>query len=107
MDFMIAQEKPKFEQQIASLRDFFVFLTAPVFSRPLLNQTAEVGGKINFKCYVSGPPKPDIKWYKNGKIIINKSGLVNIIDRYVLYVCTVPLLDVTKVTSNRYILAVG
>lgn len=65
----------------------FFFLTAPVFSRPLLNQTAEVGGKVNFKCYVSGSPKPDIKWYKNGKIIINKSGLLNIIDRYVLYHC--------------------
>ena len=84
---MILLEKPKFEHQIASLRNVFFFLTAPVFSKSLQNQTAEVGGKANFRCYVSGSPKPDIKWYKNGKIIINKSGLFNIIDRYVLYYC--------------------
>lgn len=56
---------------------------------------------------MSGFFKLDIKWYKNGKIIINKSGLVNIIDRYVLYVCIVLLLDVIKVIFNRYILVVG
>ena len=84
---MILLEKPKFERQITRLRNVFFFLTAPVFSKSLQNQTAEVGGKANFRCYVSGSPKPDIKWYKNGKIIINKSGLFSIIDRYVLYYC--------------------
>ena len=84
---MILLEKPKFERQITRLRNVFFFLTAPVFSKSLQNQTAEVGGKANFRCYVSGSPNPDIKWYKNGKIIINKSGLFSIIDRYVLYYC--------------------
>lgn len=64
-----------------------LFFTAPAFNKPLLNQTAEVGGRVQFKCYVSGSPKPGITWYKNGKIIKNKSGLFSIIDRCVLYHC--------------------
>lgn len=49
------------------------FLTAPVFDKPLYNQTVEENGRATLKCYASGNPTPDITWYRNGKPIRNRS----------------------------------
>ncbi|XP_068728171.1 inactive tyrosine-protein kinase transmembrane receptor ROR1-like isoform X3 [Montipora capricornis] len=48
---------------------------APVFDKPLNNETVSEGGRATFKCYASGNPLPDIMWYKHGKPIRDESGL--------------------------------
>ncbi|KAM7438146.1 Inactive tyrosine-protein kinase transmembrane receptor ror1 [Porites harrisoni] len=54
---------------------------APVFGSQLSNQTVVEGGRAVFRCYVSGKPEPNVTWYRNGKLIRNRSGSFTIVSK--------------------------
>ena len=48
------------------LYSFIVPRTPPDFVEPLVDQTAAQGERVEFHCQISGDPKPNVKWYKDG-----------------------------------------
>lgn len=55
--------------------DFQLFevtvLTPPTFYQKIESVTLPVAGTVSFNCSASGNPKPEVEWYKNGKLIQN------------------------------------
>ncbi|VDN04253.1 unnamed protein product [Thelazia callipaeda] len=49
----------------------------PFFTKGLVDKWLERGDKLTLKCVVTGSPKPEIKWYRNG-ILLRKSDKISI-----------------------------
>lgn len=59
-------------------------LTPPAFHQKIQSVRLPVAGTVSFNCSASGNPKPEVEWYKNGKLIQNnfvrhsKDGILRI-----------------------------
>ncbi|XP_073433517.1 uncharacterized protein [Dendrobates tinctorius] len=49
--------------------EFQVTQSPPNFLIPILDSTASLGTKANFKCVVDGTPVPDVCWYKDDSLV--------------------------------------
>nr|XP_029725955.1 titin-like isoform X8 [Aedes albopictus] len=66
-----AYRKPEWVQYMEDMKEALQAAYAPPsFSMEIKDSRAMLGEKGFFECHFAGNPKPDILWYRNGKIII-------------------------------------
>uniref|UniRef100_A0A182TKY5 Ig-like domain-containing protein n=1 Tax=Anopheles melas TaxID=34690 RepID=A0A182TKY5_9DIPT len=66
-----AYRKPEWVQHMEELKEALqASYSTPSYSVEIKDSRAMLGEKGFFECHFAGNPKPDILWYRNGKIII-------------------------------------
>uniref|UniRef100_A0A182K1R7 Ig-like domain-containing protein n=1 Tax=Anopheles christyi TaxID=43041 RepID=A0A182K1R7_9DIPT len=66
-----AYRKPEWVQHMEELKEALqASYSTPSYSLEIKDSRAMLGEKGFFECHFAGNPKPDILWYRNGKIII-------------------------------------
>ncbi|XP_067270783.1 LOW QUALITY PROTEIN: obscurin [Pseudorasbora parva] len=74
--------------------------SAPCFEQHLANYSAKLGQTVKLFCKVTGIPKPEIKWYKDGHTVEDDEH--HITSEGQLGVCYLVLTGVTVVDSGQY-----
>uniref|UniRef100_A0A182NH79 Ig-like domain-containing protein n=1 Tax=Anopheles dirus TaxID=7168 RepID=A0A182NH79_9DIPT len=66
-----AYRKPEWVQHMEDLKEALkASYSTPSYSVEIKDSRAMLGEKGFFECHYAGNPKPDILWYRNGKIVI-------------------------------------
>ncbi|ETN58767.1 novex-3 (titin isoform) [Anopheles darlingi] len=66
-----AYRKPEWVQHMEEMKEALqASYSTPSYSVEIKDSRAMLGEKGYFECHYAGNPKPDILWYRNGKIVI-------------------------------------
>ncbi|XP_071488548.1 protein Obscurin-like [Diadema antillarum] len=62
----------------------------PVFQRHIGDKRVQEGESLNLECVVFGNPKPSVKWFHNGKRIVDRKGSIQLQSRSKKHSLTIP-----------------